>query len=392
MTSKLKAKGADHATVINRAIENAKQGTILSFPYDSQVDLTSSIIQDNKAIIWEGNNSLFKVWHKESGFIITRRSSIKRIRMMDMEISNGLNDHDNKEQHGIDCSAPINTYGIVAISGFYGHGLKLWASTESRPGSDVSNSKFESLLVQSCRGDGVHIQGADANQIIFYHLDVRDNWGWGYHDDSFLGCKVIEGMAHNNRLGHYRVSQGTSMAKVSGYGEGDSPPSVFFGSTVVEGGHWNGVELHDNATYIRGREMKAFKSASIEIIEGDGITFGKPKVTNGLNLNLVKDKGKNETFAHYGMTHTEGEFWSFFGGSAKYPADYAGRKIPFASSGFQHLFIGDRLFITGEKDLVIKLSNGFEFKNGDTIFNSKFDGTNAERYVFVNKDWKEVKI
>lgn len=390
LTSKLKAKGAEPGRVLNRQIEISKPGDTLDFPYDGEFNIVSPVVQHNKAVIWEGKNTILRIRHKETALTITKGISTRHTYINDLNIQNGYGDNTDYVQHGIDCSVPVIINRVI-IQGMRGNGLMLTADIVTRPYSNVSHSRIDSLQVIQNAGDGVYIAGGDANQILFYHLDMRDNGGYGYHDNSFLGCTNIGAMGHLNAKGHYRVSMDTAHAVIDGcYGENGSPKSFFTGSTVVVGGlHENGVELHGNATWIRGRVMKSFKCGGIEMKEGEGITFGKEQVTHGLNLNLLTESG---AFPHYGMSHLKGNFWQFFGASDKFPAQYSGREVPFASSGFQHLFIGDRLFITGTKEEVFKVSNGFQFKAGDTIFNSKFDGTNAERWVFVGSDWKEIKI
>lgn len=389
LSTKIKAKGADVSKVINDAIEKAKYNTTLVFP-EGEFNLTSPIFQTNKTVHWEGvkGKTTLIVRHKETGITITRNSSTGEVQFDDIHLLMGFNGHDNFDQHGISCSVPIQM-NRCQITGFYGNGLNLWGDTTSRPGTDVSHAAINYLTVDSCKGDGVFIQGGDSNGIVFYRLSTKDNGKAGYRDTSLLGCHVIGGMGHNNKEGHFRIEAATSEGSViSSYGEGDSPPSWAAGSTFISGGiHENKWILNENAVFHRGKVASAIKIGSIEITKEEGIHFGKYQVTNGIKLNEIKTKA---AFPHYGIHHMDGNFHQFFAASKEYPADYSGRQVPFASSGFQHLFIGDRLFITATKDEVVNL--GLEFKNGDTIFNSKFDGTNAERWVFVGSDWKEIKI
>jgi hypothetical protein len=248
LSTRLKAKGADPATVINRAIELAKEKTTLVFP-DGIFYLYSQINIFNKGIRLEGaEDTQIRVHHNDSGIIASRNTGTSRLFIERLNFLNTKSDANNPNQHCLEISAPV-TIEDVTIEGFFGNGLHLTGDTYTRVNTDVSFSKVQSIVVQNCKGHGIYLAGGDANAGLFIHVDVRDNGGYGIWDNSFLGNTWINVMAHLNKLGNYRAGDTNNRATFVGcYSEEGSPLTEIGGSAMVFGGLWGGgVIVKDNA-------------------------------------------------------------------------------------------------------------------------------------------------
>lgn len=240
LSTKLKAAGADASTVINRAIETAKEKTTLMFP-DGIYYLNSPIKIFNKGLRFEGSEDTnFRVYHNDAALIADRNQGTSRLHIHQLNFLNSKNDANNPLQHGLQISVPV-TIEDVSIQNFFGDGLNLTGDTAHRINTDVSFAKVVSLLVGGCHGNGIYVAGGDANAGLFQHIDVRDNDGYGIWDNSFLGNCWVACMAHLNKLGNYRTTDANNRATFVGcYSEGGSPLSEFTGETMIFGGLWDG--------------------------------------------------------------------------------------------------------------------------------------------------------
>lgn len=392
-SSSMGADGKKNAVKVMDKIAKAKNGDAIIVPSDKPIHFFETVEVKNKGIFigtkYDYEMADFTFYHKDPAFVFTRsgpttETLIKRINFLSRF-------NDDTIETGQDCiraSVPFRISQYM-IENFKGTALKLTADVATKAAADISHANVSFGRIRSCE-NGIYAQGGDSNGIVFFHNAINDCKKVGVHDSSDTGSYHYGTMIHASGERNFIADGGGSRTEFNGcYSEGPSKyPDLFSGASKWSNGILgNGYEVHGKAIVQDGYLTSAMKFGEIVLSELKGMEFGALNVTNALFLNLMKNKG---AFPHYGMHHMEGEFWQFFAASKQYPADYSGRQIPFASSGFKHIFIGDRLFITGTKDEVVKL--GLEFKNGDTIFNSKFDGTNAERWVFVGSDWKEIKI
>jgi Right handed beta helix region len=105
----------------------------------------------------------------------------------------------------------------VSIQGFSGHGIYLFGfninqvtqpeidpatGLEIKTATGVAMSVFSNITVNSCAGDGVHIMGEDASNMLFTCCTFNHCGGYGICDKSHLGCNTfIGGQASYNALG-----------------------------------------------------------------------------------------------------------------------------------------------------------------------------------------------
>ena len=102
--------------------------------------------------------------------------------------------------HGLWCRARAFVEN-VRITSFPQNGLYVYATAGSGGNSEgnANNCHFSNMRISNCVGNGVHVQGADANACMFDHIDSSTNRGMGFNDESFLGNTYV--MPHTNGNG-----------------------------------------------------------------------------------------------------------------------------------------------------------------------------------------------
>lgn len=297
--------------MINK-IKKAASETIFQLP-DWELNLMEPIEIFDKTISIIGNQT--KLWshHNEPAISVKRKDVGSIAFLSDFSIQNVHGQ--TSENHGVVINVPTQMNNVI-ISNFSGNGIHMQGNNEK--GTDVSFSKISNVKVENCRGDGIYIQGADANQSLFYGIDVRDNDGWGINDESFLGNQYYGCMAHTNGQptyydsdktkwkGHYRVADANASSTFTNcYGEQDSRPSIVNGSTIIIGGfHANGMIVQNLSTFIRGRRVSNMVFGNISFDELKGMRFGKGSNTWGHDLTLIPTEGH----PHYRM-NSGWDFW-----------------------------------------------------------------------------------
>lgn len=244
------SEAIDNSPKINRAIEMAKDKDILVFP-DGHYPIQKTLMQINKGLRWEGaGQTELMTALPVPGIHLKTNQSQSDTFITGIDFVNHYGGADNTpEQHGIICNVILNM-SYCKIKSYWGHGIVVSADIEHNgAGSNASFSKFEKLLIASNRRSGMYFQGGDANQCNSFAIDIRDNWGWGIEDGSFLGNQFFGCMAHNNGEGNYTATDINNRSTFFGcYSEGGSPPCRFYGQAMIFGGLWSGnVELYDNA-------------------------------------------------------------------------------------------------------------------------------------------------
>lgn len=245
---------ADAGLVINRAAELAKEKTTLTIA-DGEFIIRTPMVFKNKGMMIEGaENTVLRFYHDGPAITATRNKSTNgSFYLRHLHLINGINDIKHQDQHCIISHMPIEVERC-RIENFFGDGIHLTGNGGSgRPedfGQDVSFAYVAHNYIFYCRGNGIYLQGGDSNAGTYFKNDIRDNWGYGTYDNSFLGNTHVGTMAHNNRRGNYIAPGPNNCAHFSGcYSEGGSPLSYMAGSARVEGGLWDGgVILEANAT------------------------------------------------------------------------------------------------------------------------------------------------
>lgn len=236
-----------NAKSLNYALETAKDNTRLIFP-NGTFFLYDTIFQSGKKLYWEGaEETTFVIHHKGPGIKINQwgdiAGHINNITLINPGYQN------EPTQNGVEVNGIVISENLI-IRNFSGNGLHIDADVGRK--SNASFSRFTSLSVSGCQGSGVYLKGGDANQCNFYHVDVRDNQGYGIHDSSFLGNQFFGCMAHNNKKGNYRADDLNSRTGFYGcYSEFGSPKEYLGGHSFWIGGlPSNGIELNGFAKAI----------------------------------------------------------------------------------------------------------------------------------------------
>jgi hypothetical protein len=102
-------------------------------------------------------------------------------------------------------------------------------------GGNSNNGVYNNLKGQfAVNGDGIHVNGADANANLFLHPDASGNKGWGVNDSSGLGNTYDQGHTFGNRYGAYRSRPASANRStfISPYSEGDQGTDN--GGTIFE--------------------------------------------------------------------------------------------------------------------------------------------------------------
>lgn len=240
----------DNSKVLNGVLENAKHRTRLVFP-NGVFPIHSTLQQSGKTLYWEGmEDTTLLISHSGPGMTIGPAGDVAAYIMNLTLFNRHTPPQDSEHQHGIQTEGIVISENLT-IRNFFGHGLNISADISTR-GSNSSFSRFTSLAISGCKGSGVYLQGGDANQSNFYHVDVRDCSGFGFWDHSFLGNQFFGCMAHNNKLGNYRADDLNSRTGFYGcYSELGSPPEYLAGHSFWIGGlPSNGIDIHGFAKAI----------------------------------------------------------------------------------------------------------------------------------------------
>lgn len=249
---------------------------------------------------------------------------------------------------------------------------------------NASHSKFDTVISEQ-NGTGFFMKGGDANQMCFFVCDARDNDGWGFDDESFLGCQFFGCMAHANKAGHYKTGDANNRSSFFGcYGEGDSPPNFAMAKTTFIGGLLgNSFKLDTNTSVISGRDVTSLRFGTALELNGEGMTFPCINASFPMSLKRVSE----DLLPHFAFADYWGNHHEFFSASSTWNANYAGRKITFSSDGFKSFFVGSRLFAEAKPD--DPCFAGFVFKPGDTLLNPDYDGSDISirEWVYKKNGW-----
>jgi hypothetical protein len=121
-------------------------------------------------------------------------------------------------------------------------------------------------------GDGYHTFGGDSNAILFLNCKARNNVGWGFYDDSFLGCYWVGGQVESNLSGGVHANKTGGCATFVGvYAENDQFQNINVPGTVFGG------TLGNNC--VSGRNA------------GNGVAFGADAVVPGIRCRPVVTGG-----------------------------------------------------------------------------------------------------
>lgn len=202
--------------------------------------------------------------------------------------------------HGIHLKARAAIEGCN-VSGFGGHGILVDSSAQ---GDNANNWMVTYTRITSCGGSGLRTVGGDSNSGVALGVDVAACDGWGFDDDSFLGCTFVACHAAANGLGAYRSGQQAANTVLVGcYSESDQPLSQVTPKTVVVGGTHGAplvgvggapVTLHGGANSPL-EFLSALTGLKVRVGTGEGDTSG------GI-LSFTEATGGRAYLKHMGST------------------------------------------------------------------------------------------
>ena len=125
----------------------------------------------------------------------------------------------------------------VLVRNFRQDGFRIVADTSVAPNYyNANNWKMKDCIAVSNTGNGLYVQGGDANAGICIGLDCRNNGGWGIYDESFLGNLYLGCHTANNTSGGYKTTNLNARNVFTGcYTEGGEVQSLV-SPTLVLGG------------------------------------------------------------------------------------------------------------------------------------------------------------
>lgn len=101
-------------------------------------------------------------------------------------------------------------------------------------GGNSNNGVYINLKAQfAVNGDGIHLNGSDANANLLLHPDASGNKGWGVNDSSSLGNTFSQGHTSDNLYGAYRsrpasTNRATFISPYSESGQGGDNSNTTF--------------------------------------------------------------------------------------------------------------------------------------------------------------------
>jgi hypothetical protein len=156
--------------------------------------------------------------------------------------------------HGFDA----NTQFIMRnceFSGFGGNGSHIDAAV---PDGNANIWKMEHCKFYRNAGDGLYVNGPDANAGVSIGLDFGQNLGWAINDSCFLGNTHIAAHSAGNGLGAYKSDDPNSATIFLGCYSESEVSSLTFPAMMIGGNA--GAGLSGNGFKIWGNVLSGFRS------------------------------------------------------------------------------------------------------------------------------------
>lgn len=158
----------------------------------------------------------------------------------------------------------------VYIEGFGGDGIHIQAGDSERLGTNADAWQIYNCRVELCSGNGLLLQGSDANAGCAIGLHCSDNGGWAIRDVSKVGNTFIACSSHENgrdesgdplvpRLAFQAVAQdeGSTIPRslfLNCYSEGRSEIDA---PNIVLGGY---MDIKGNAIWLQPTDLASFSN------------------------------------------------------------------------------------------------------------------------------------
>ena len=187
------AKGdgtTDDYNAVRACLDLAKTEKITKIQFLGKTYLMGTTLDIDTDIFMQGipgyagsNSTKLRFLYPTSGLTMTFPDAV---RLEGIEIASNKSYPRDEDHVGIYSQTQCH-FNDVTISGFAGKGLKMIGSAEVLPLTSVDHSTAFNLKITGCGSDGLYLQGADANIVMFNNLEIQACNGWGINDQSFLG-------------------------------------------------------------------------------------------------------------------------------------------------------------------------------------------------------------
>jgi hypothetical protein len=276
----------------------------------------------------------------------------------------------------------------VEINGFSGCGLCVIAyiNPNDTYTANASLSTFHSIKVTGCRGDGILLNGADANHMLFFDVDCRDNEGFGYTDDSLLGNHAHFMHFNNNKRGTFRVrGPGNSALLTAIYTEEQYIPITHPSSEGVATGKGYGGYLYGNAKMVGGTTNLPSGSGTpgspVFCFDRAEATVGR--YSSGMTFGGTVDVGSNGLYFDGGFTlsranEAAGFRYKLGGSYTANMGEFTGANLRLSQTG--------RLMVDDSANFTQPHINGCRLIQVDTYERLRLYQPGPEPYVFYPGD------
>lgn len=126
-----------------------------------------------------------------------REASMRKLRLYNIPESLYQSDND---KHGLYANCRLNLDGVYVLNA-WGDGIHIHGNVMDRPGG--SNANIGSIIrsgARFCAGDGININGGDANAWDITLCDFTSNKYWGMNDGALLSTKWNSCHTNNNSI------------------------------------------------------------------------------------------------------------------------------------------------------------------------------------------------
>lgn len=180
-------------------------------------------------------------------------ASIQRI---SIQRGNGSDPVADGTSHGIWLKARA-LLSDIRVAGFAGNNIHIVASAANGDAllrGNANNFGLKMIRTINAGGDGLYVDGPDANAGYCEVVDASSNGGWGIYDSSFLGNTYVACHTASNTAGAYKSDGGNARNVFLGcYSEGGQPASELVTPAIALGGiHAAGFTAGSNSPYLYG--------------------------------------------------------------------------------------------------------------------------------------------
>lgn len=127
-----------------------------------------------------------------------------------------------------------------SVRGFSRYGVRIYASEIGGTDSTTGNAngwKLDTCLIRNNGGDGVYVDGNDANVGVAIRVSSDNNGGWGFYDNSLIGNTYIGCDTSGNTLGPMWSDRSSARVTLIGFWEDGGGLSTLGLSVMSFGGN-----------------------------------------------------------------------------------------------------------------------------------------------------------